>query len=327
MNPEEHDLLLRSLDAPLTNAEAVRLEELLKTSPAAKEALQQYRTLRIAAAEGRATSFGPGFVDDVAKMAFRGDESGQTTNVLRLVHAPPKRWVWASVAATVVVLVIAIGLWQRPQTVSVPYGVTEVLELPDGSEVALASGASLQYASFWGRNERRVKLSGEGYFKVVSGERPFVVETFNAEVKVLGTEFNVRAWPEDTARETVVPLAEGRVDVGALNGGRAFQLTPGQSTRVKDGAPDIPSEVSVDRALAWRSGGLAFVDQPLADVFREIERRFNITITTVSVDVASRTVTYLHPDPQDIEGVLGDICAPLNLRYRPTVNGFEILAP
>jgi len=324
------------------------------------------------------------------------------------------RTVWmAGGAATVIVLLIAVGLFVRiqPKTMSVPYGEMQMVELRDGSLVELSGGSTLTYPGKWESGERRVRLDGEAYFDVIRQDVPFVVQTFNADVTVLGTQFNVRAWEDDPVPETAVTLAAGRVAVTPRRddqkddranarrmaadradgdrleadradadradadvaerladdrGSRAYDgvsrtddrpaaaeayeydlgddrqaaesmlsmsrfapgavvLEPGQTTSVIADSAAAPRSASIDRVLAWRSGGLAFVDQRLGSVFKTIERRFDVDVEPLDPAIRNRLLTYLNPFPESAEEVISDICHTLDLRYRRTANGYEIL--
>ncbi|MGI9174699.1 MAG: FecR family protein, partial [Rhodothermales bacterium] len=130
---------------------------------------------------------------------------------------PSLRLIWAIGSLAALALLIGLGWWMRPVSVTVPPGQTLTVELPDGSDVQLNSGSRLAYRRGFARwpfvpsAQRLVSLQGEAFFEVQPGGRPFVVETFNAHVEVLGTRFNVRAWLESRTSATRVTLAEGKV--------------------------------------------------------------------------------------------------------------------
>src|SRR5690606_693130 len=112
-------------------------------------------------------------------------------------------------AAAVVVVGLGAALWLRPTVHRAPLGERLAVVLPDGSRVELNSGSRLAYRRTFGWRARRVDLHGEAFFDVVPADVPFTVRTFNSAVTVLGTRFNVRAWPDDEQAETAVVLEEG----------------------------------------------------------------------------------------------------------------------
>src|SRR5690606_12487557 len=119
-------------------------------------------------------------------------------------------------------------------------------------------------------------LSGEAFFAVEPGGRPFVVETFNAEVTVLGTRFNVRARRGHGEASTQVTVTEGRVRV--FSGGEAVELAAGEGSAVEDAAPSAPAPVPVEVAEAWQTGGFAVRGLPLPAVLAEVERRWGVDV-------------------------------------------------
>ena len=180
-----------------------------------------------------------------------------------------------ALAVAMVVLVVGLGLWSlvRPTTLAAPYGETLTATLPDGSRAELNSGTTLTYAAAFGKKERRVRLSGEAFFSVRRDEQPFVVETANAEVTVLGTRFNVLAWPGPSADHTTVAVASGQVRVAARQGdAQAVTLGPGQQSVLAAGAvaPSPPERLATGEAAVWRRRYLCY-DQPASrrDVRRD----------------------------------------------------------
>jgi ferric-dicitrate binding protein FerR (iron transport regulator) len=228
------------------------------------------------------------------------------------------------VPALAAALALAGGLYlTTPVTVTAPAGSFATVSLPDGSTAELNSGSVLEHdRRFWRlpfveAEERTVRLVGEAYFDVERGERPFVVETAEARVRVLGTSFNVRA--RDAA--TVVTVTEGRVRVEGTD--EAVVLGAGERARVADGVP-VPEASGTARALAWRERGFAAQEQPLAAIFAELERRYAVDVTLTASGAADDTLTLYFSQPTDAEAILRDICTARDLNYRRTSRGFEV---
>ncbi|MGC9353763.1 MAG: FecR family protein, partial [Mariniphaga sp.] len=112
----------------------------------------------------------------------------------------------------------------------IPYGKTSEILLPDGTHVFLNAGSRLIYPDFFADKNREVFLVGEAYFEVVHNEKqPFVVQTTDVRVRVLGTQFNVSAYPSENIIETV--LSSGKVRLEQNNTGmfsQTTELVPGQ---------------------------------------------------------------------------------------------------
>ena len=239
------------------------------------------------------------------------------------------RWRWGMVGLTVVAVVgMALAFWRQPVTIHAPRGSTVAVTLPDGSQAELNSGSALAYERRLFGWTRTLRLDGEAFFEVVRAEEPFVVETFNAAVAVLGTRFNVRAWPDDDQPETVVVLQSGAVELVSRTGrARAVRLEPGQLSRLPLGAgqPSQPEAVSVDRLLAWRSGGLVFNNQPLGVILSEVERRFGVEIRTRPRSIEHDSLVLFLARPPNAEAVLEAICRFRGYRYRATDDGYAIM--
>ena len=98
------------------------------------------------------------------------------------------------------------------QKVEVPYGSKTHIELPDGTKVTLNSGSVLKYPLQFGDTARNVYLRGEAYFDVAHNKaKPFYVNTSDIHIKVLGTSFNVKSYPEENTIETT--LITGRIEI------------------------------------------------------------------------------------------------------------------
>ncbi|MCD8194668.1 MAG: FecR family protein, partial [Tannerellaceae bacterium] len=141
--------------------------------------------------------------------------------------------------AAVAVLLLAMGLsvylhtsshtelQEKYTEIVVPSGSQSKLALADGTQVYLNAGSTLRYFSTLASTVRNVFLEGEAYFEVAANpEKPFIVHTSQLEVKVLGTEFNVKSYPEESNVE--VSLLGGKVEVTAGATADKVQLMPDQ---------------------------------------------------------------------------------------------------
>lgn len=155
-------------------------------------------------------------------------------------------------------------------------------ELPDHSVVWLNAGSTLRYPTVFRKDNRNVDLKGEAYFDVQANrERPFYVNTPNGlSVYVYGTKFNVSAYEDDNIIETV--LEKGKVNVIAPTSSgekTTIQLTPGEQLLYdKHSQKAIKNKVDVYEKVAWKDGKLMFRNTSLEDIFKRLERHFNVEI-------------------------------------------------
>jgi transmembrane sensor len=165
--------------------------------------------------------------------------------------------------------------------VIIPYGNRSKITLSDSTVVWLNAGSRLIFPSEFSGKQREVLLFGEAFFDVSDNkEMPFVVKTSSLEVKVLGTEFNVSAYPEDNTVQTV--LKEGSVSIRRNNSG-IFEsdvvLKPNQMALFNKNTQNSKVyDVDASYYTIWVKGLLSFDDQDLSRVIKKIERYYNIQI-------------------------------------------------
>jgi len=180
----------------------------------------------------------------------------------------------------------------------------EVL-LPDGSKVWLNGNSSLEYDPVF--EERMVKLEGEAYFDVASiSDRTFSISSGNVTTKVLGTVFNVRAYPEEASVE--VTVEEGLVEVSLVPekpenrsslAPQSVRLQPGKSAMVDKTAQKVAvSEEDITIVTAWQKKKLIFDDEPMPNVAKTLERYFGISIEIDPVKYKDCPVTFEKDNPE-----------------------------
>ena len=161
--------------------------------------------------------------------------------------------------------------------ISTAYGEQKQLFLPDSSEIWLNAGSSITYPATFAKDKRLVTLDGEAYFSVKRNTaQPFVVETSGLTVKVLGTKFNVNAYSSEETITTT--LKSGKVEVNIRTQEPQILHPNEQLTyHTKTSAISL-SEVDASDADSWTSGKLIFTNASSAEIFRILERHYNVVI-------------------------------------------------
>ncbi len=157
-------------------------------------------------------------------------------------------------------------------------GEDAIVALPDGSKVHLNSGSILLYPSRFASKERKVYLSGEAFFEVTKDKtHPFIVNTQYLRMKVLGTKFNVSAYPADKKAQTT--LKTGRVEVTVETTNKKYILNPNdQLTYTCGNNSTVLSKVKTSYYTEWSAGSLSINDEPLSTVIEKLERYYNVKI-------------------------------------------------
>ncbi len=256
-------------------------------------------------------------------------DAGRKKATDRLSRRRSVRWPYVLTACVALFVAVGMGWAMVPITVTVPPGFTETQVLPDGSTVTLNSGATLQYRRTFGWRTRTVHLDGEAFFDVTSQATPFDVQTPQATVTVLGTQFNVRTWERASQGETVVVLVEGSIRLAAArNANASVTLAPGETARVHQDAaqPTMPEAVQPEPFLRWKTGGFAFDNESVPALLDAAERRFGLSMRLADTRfVNTRLSLFLNADASP-DAFLEALCTPLDCTYHATNDGFVISA-
>ncbi len=173
------------------------------------------------------------------------------------------------------------GEADKINTLTTSNGQTYKIRLPDGSFVWLNAASSISYSvNLIANGRRNVTLDGEAYFEVAKDEKhPFVVQTEQQDVEVLGTHFNVNAYRDESAVKTT--LLEGRVQVSTpqiLNRKQpVVTLFPGQQSVVKNGKLTV-GIADVEMETAWKNGQFIFDGQDFESLMNTISRWYDVAI-------------------------------------------------
>lgn len=162
-------------------------------------------------------------------------------------------------------------------TLVTPRGGQFRIILPDGTKVWLNAASSLRFPTAFSGSKREVQLTGEAYFEVAHNpQMPFKVSAKGMDVQVLGTHFNIMAYPDEANIETT--LLEGAVRIGA--GSHDVLLKPGQQAELNSkGAMSVYNNVDVEEVVAWKNGYFHFNHEPLEGMMRQIGRWYDAEIS------------------------------------------------
>lgn len=183
-------------------------------------------------------------------------------------------------------------------------GERKKLLLSDGSIVWLNAGSVLIYPETFGET-RTLYLSGEGHFSVAKNkEKPFIVKTNYIDVEALGTDFNVQAYPDEY--ETTTILKSGKVKVEEKNGtAGAIIMSPNEQLVYNHtDASFKKSNVDANRLNSWTEGYLIFQRESLGNIFRALERRYNVKLNYNDSQLASMTYTVRFHGEETLEEAL-----------------------
>lgn len=174
-------------------------------------------------------------------------------------------------------------------TIATPRGGQYHVVLPDGSRVWLNASSSLRFPTAFTGKERRVELTGEAYFEVAKNKQmPFRVfvppqpeRSGGTEVEVLGTHFNVMAYPNEQSTKTT--LLEGSVNVRSRQPGAGSQepavvLKPGQQAQTGHDQLSVINHVNLDQVIAWKNGLFRFKDTDIKELMRQVERWYDVEV-------------------------------------------------
>jgi transmembrane sensor len=163
-------------------------------------------------------------------------------------------------------------------TLSIPKGSKPMkLVLIDGSEVWLNVASSITYPTAFIGTERKVEITGEVYFEIAKNkDMPFVVKKTNddAQVRVLGTHFNVNAYDDESSLK--VTLLEGSVDVS--KDGDHKLLKPGQQALIGNQVIKVLNEVDLEEVMAWKNSRFYFDGADIKTVMRQVEKWYNVEV-------------------------------------------------
>ena len=187
----------------------------------------------------------------------------------------------------------------------------KTITLSDGTIITLNSGSYMRFPSRFDGDTRTVEIDGEAFFNVYSDKRkPFIVRTENADIKVLGTSFNVNAYKADEQISVSVKTGKVQVDMDEMR----MDLLPNEEFVLDKASGEIQKRnIKNTQVISWMDGGLYFNKTPIKSVAKTIERIYNCKIEFEDdIDIN----LYGAHDNQSLESVLKSIQYTTGIKYR-----------
>ncbi len=203
---------------------------------------------------------------------------------------------------------------------STAYGEFSNVTLSDGSNVKLNAGSKILFNENFSGNKRNVSLNGQAFFDVARNEnKPFVINTGNLQVTVLGTSFDVKAFNEDDF--ACITVVRGKVRVNSPE--EEYILTPNEQAYFqKSTGKLIKKEVNAEDFVKWTNGTLYFNQTPVKEMVRQIERWYNVKIEVADPELLYKTVTgeYIN---EKLTAILNTLEFSLHVKYE--IEGDKII--
>ena len=323
------ELITNYLSGGLGTEELTELEDWLKASPENQKYFRQIREVWFSTIGANEETR---YDKEAAFQRFLSKTQVAAEKKVIKKH-PLHKYMYAAAAIALLCLISFASYWSGSEQVKkqfaemvieAPLGSKTKLYLPDGTLVWLNAGSKITYSQGFGVAERKLQLAGEGYFEVTKNEQiPFEIKTKELELRVLGTKFNFRNYPED--EEISVDLLEGKVSLkNSLKNNSLCYLEPDQKAILnkRNGELQI-SSVEAEYASEWTNGFLFFDEDLLPDIAKELERSYNVKIPLEDSSLATfRFYGNFVRKEQSIRDILDMLASTGKLQYH--INGRNI---
>ncbi|MGZ3922282.1 MAG: FecR domain-containing protein [Flavisolibacter sp.] len=306
------NLIAKKLTGEASPEEIRQFESLMKANPEWAYQAEQIQSLFFARYSDSEEDSEVAFEQHLRKM----QEAGLL--VIPKNETPPRRRKAAIAASFILlaVLAVAFSFWisndykiSIPQAKTVsevisPVGSKTKLVLPDSTVVWLNAGSKLTYNEHFGATNRNTTLVGEAFFDVKKSNMPFIIHTNSLQIKVLGTAFNVKAYPDEKTTET--SLLRGRVEITLdKRPGERYILMPNEKLIVANDQQEVKVKafekkepIAVLRNIthvddstvietSWVQNRLVFEDEPFIEVAKKMERWYGVKIAFADEKVAN----------------------------------------
>ncbi|MDO5977853.1 FecR family protein [Flavivirga spongiicola] len=202
-------------------------------------------------------------------------------------------------------------------TLQVPIGGIYQVKLPDGTKVWLNSASSLRYPERFNGSQRIVELTGEAYFDVTKDTKEFIVKTNTADITVLGTQFNVSSYNEDSFFSST--LVEGKIKLTTsqgINDNNSVILSPNQRGLVNKALSKVEVKpVETEVYTAWKEGKFYFERERLDQILTRMARWYNVDVAFEDDSLKKETFTGVMLKNKPIDNLLNMISETTRINY------------
>lgn len=251
------------------------------------------------------------------KRRFMGQLGGSSSRLKRVLK-------YAAVLLPFIVLLSSLwlisqraGLWSATEyaEVRVPLGEQMTVVLQDGTIVQMNAHSYLRFPKRFSWFKREVTFTGEGYFKVAHQEKqPFIVQLKGLSVNVLGTEFNVKSYPQDSVSE--IFLHQGRVRLED-SFEQHYELSPGDVAvyHLNSGLCQITQSKDDELILGWRTRKMNFYLTPLNEVLKTLERQYDVSFEVPDSSLLGTRFT-LSTNRVNLKDILDELSTVSHVQFR-----------
>jgi transmembrane sensor len=258
------------------------------------------------------------YVDESGNLVLTQPEwIGQTETV----RGNSRKKIFSLLAIAACVVIVAGYLWTGQNAVTKKEAVakseftrksTERSEykyvlLPDSTQVWLNAESHLDFPPQFDKEKRMVILSGEAYFDVKHADKiPFIIQTGKVTTTVLGTAFNIKAYPG--RKDVIVSVSRGKVKVD-FNEQEVATVTKGQ--RVKVSHTDIrlvEKKAALSEPASWQQGNLAYDDETIEDIIADLERVYDVHISIANQPVSQMRISTTFEREKGVDQALQVLC-------------------
>lgn len=300
-----YDLISKKLSGDADAASLQELDDIIKKHPQFQFLHDQLIKLNNQPDDQNTSLTDQAFAAHYVKMIYANEEKLQNPTLqnelsTRRRLGVKKYFIAGLSAAAIIAIVFFYGGLKKQNSSKTDSSIVATdtrskVVLPDGTTVILNKDSKIDYSKGFNGKERKVILTGEAYFDVAHNpEKPFIVHTSTADIRVYGTQFNVKNYEEETWETT---LLTGKVEVLVNNAAKEkFILKPSQKLSIGKLDVHIPVKASKENEdkvvisqyttlesqvaeTSWTEDKMIFVDKPLYEIASELERQFHITVS------------------------------------------------